>query len=84
MRVSIEINADEKGYIDKECPFPECKYHFKVNAEDWKDKFRDEAVCSNEVKRNSSQLSSTDSSFLSLAAIFLAISISTYFKAFFA
>jgi len=42
--VSVGIIADEKGYLDKECPFEECGYHFKVNADDWANIFSDEAV----------------------------------------
>lgn len=44
MKVSVGISTDKKGYLDKECPFPECKYHFKVNADDWKNIFNDDAV----------------------------------------
>jgi uncharacterized Zn finger protein (UPF0148 family) len=42
--VSVPIDSDEKGYVDKECPNSECLYVFKTNQEDWKDLFRDEAV----------------------------------------
>ena len=42
--VSIEIEADEKGYIDKQCPNEECGFIFKVNEEDWANIFQDEAV----------------------------------------
>lgn len=43
-RVSTEIQADEKGYIDKQCPSDECEFIFKVNEHDWGDIFKDEAV----------------------------------------
>ncbi|MEA3250598.1 MAG: hypothetical protein U9Q35_03310 [Pseudomonadota bacterium] len=43
-RVSTEIQADEKGYIDKQCPAEECEFIFKVNEQDWGDVFKDEAV----------------------------------------
>lgn len=43
-KVSIPIAADERGFVDKECPADHCKYQFKVLQEDWRDLFRDEAV----------------------------------------
>jgi len=50
--VSIKIEADEKGYIDKQCPSEDCEFVFKVNEEDWSNILRDEAVwcpfCRNE------------------------------------
>jgi predicted RNA-binding Zn-ribbon protein involved in translation (DUF1610 family) len=42
--ISIPINTDEKGYIDKQCPAENCEFIFKVNEEDWKNILRDEAV----------------------------------------
>ena len=42
--VSVEIEPDEKGYIDKQCPNEECEFIFKVNKEDWANIFKDEAV----------------------------------------
>lgn len=42
--VSVPIEPDEKGYIDKQCPSEECEFIFKVNEEDWKNIFNDEAV----------------------------------------
>lgn len=43
-KISISIEADEKGYTDKQCPAENCLFLFKVNAEDWKNIFQDEAV----------------------------------------
>ncbi|MGM0783595.1 MAG: hypothetical protein ACQEUM_05760 [Pseudomonadota bacterium] len=43
-RISTEIQADEKGYIDKQCPAEECEFIFKVNEQDWEDIFKAEAV----------------------------------------
>ena len=43
-KVSIIIEADEEGYIDKECPSENCGFIFKVKEEDWKNLFKDEAV----------------------------------------
>lgn len=42
--ISIPIEADSKGYIDKQCPVKDCEYQFKVNSEDWTNLFNDEAV----------------------------------------
>lgn len=42
--VSVPIESDEKGYIDKQCPSEECEFIFKVIEEDWKNIFKDEAV----------------------------------------
>jgi len=42
--VSVALATDEKGYLDRECPNPECLYGFKVNEEDWRALFKDEAV----------------------------------------
>jgi uncharacterized Zn finger protein (UPF0148 family) len=44
MKVSVPVNSDAEGYLDKECPFGNCEYQFKVLEEDWADKFRDELV----------------------------------------
>lgn len=42
--VSIKIETDENGYIDKQCPSEDCEFIFKVNEEDWSNIFQDEAV----------------------------------------
>lgn len=42
--ISIPIEPDQKGYIDKQCPSDSCKFLFKVHAEDWANLFKDEAV----------------------------------------
>lgn len=42
--VSVPINSDERGYIDKQCPSEECEFLFKVNEDDWGEIFKDEAV----------------------------------------
>lgn len=41
---TVSIIPDSKGMIDRQCPKIECKAHFKVNAEDWKNIFKDEGV----------------------------------------
>ena len=43
-QVSVPIDVDEDGYFDRECPDKECLFQFKVNDEDWKNIFKDEAV----------------------------------------
>lgn len=52
--VSIPIDEDENGYIDKQCPNEDCEFLFKVKALDWEEKFLDEAVwcplCRHEAK----------------------------------
>ena len=42
--VSIPINADDNGYIDKQCPSENCEFLFKVHHEDWRNIVKDEAV----------------------------------------
>lgn len=42
--ISIPIEADEKGYIDKQCPSEECNFIFKVHQDDWSDICKDEAI----------------------------------------
>ncbi|HAS8600447.1 TPA: hypothetical protein I7783_20985 [Vibrio vulnificus] len=42
--VSVPIETDSKGYVDKQCPSESCEFKFKVNQEDWKNIFKDEAV----------------------------------------
>lgn len=42
--VSIPMNADSEGYLDKECPNKECSFVFKVKEEDWKNLFKNESV----------------------------------------
>jgi hypothetical protein len=42
--VSVQIESDEKGYVDKQCPSEDCEFIFKVNNDDWSNIFKDEAV----------------------------------------
>lgn len=44
MTISLPVPADEKGYVDKECPNQECLYVFKVSEADWRELFKDEEV----------------------------------------
>jgi hypothetical protein len=43
-KISIPVEKDEDGYVDRECPNDECLYQFKVHEEDWINNFKDEAV----------------------------------------
>lgn len=36
--------SDDGGFVDRECPAPECLFGFKVHGEDWRDIVRDEEV----------------------------------------
>lgn len=40
----VPLEADQDGFLDKECPSESCQFQFKVNAEDWTSLFQDEAV----------------------------------------
>lgn len=42
MNVKIPVEADDEGYIDKECP--SCRFSFKVHSEDWTNIVSDESV----------------------------------------
>jgi uncharacterized Zn finger protein (UPF0148 family) len=54
--IQISYGLDEKGYLDRECPAPNCLFQFKVLASDWKELFRDEQVfcplCRHEAPAN--------------------------------
>jgi uncharacterized Zn finger protein (UPF0148 family) len=43
-QISVPIEADNNGYIDKQCPAQDCGFLFKINEEDWRNIVRDEAV----------------------------------------
>lgn len=42
--VSIPIDCDENGYLDKQCPSEDCEFLFKVHEEDWENIVEDEAA----------------------------------------
>lgn len=46
MRVPVSVGGeiDVDGYIDRQCPAVDCEFSFKVHADDWRDKVRDDAV----------------------------------------
>jgi len=43
-KTSVSIATDADGYLDRECPSNECQFAFKVQADDWREKVRDEEV----------------------------------------
>lgn len=43
-KITIPVEKDEDGYVDRECPNENCLYQFKVLEEDWINNFKDEAV----------------------------------------
>ncbi len=43
-RVSVPIDNDSEGYLDRECPAQECQFNFKIFEEDWQAKVRKEEV----------------------------------------
>lgn len=43
-KITIPVEKDEDGYVDRECPNEDCLYQFKVLEEDWINNFKDEAV----------------------------------------
>ncbi len=42
--IPISIEVDDKGYLDRKCPSPDCNLSFKVHIEDWKSIVSDEGV----------------------------------------
>ena len=42
--ISIPIEPDSEGYLDKECPSEPCLFFFKVHGDDWSKIVRDEEV----------------------------------------
>lgn len=43
-RVSVPIESDAEGYIDKECPAEACLFQFKIYSDDWTNIVRDDEV----------------------------------------
>lgn len=39
--VSIPIDEDENGFIDRQCPGEKCEFSFKVKSEHWEQKSED-------------------------------------------
>ena len=53
-QISVPIEADQDGYLDRECPNDDCLFQYKVDETDWKELFKDEKVfcplCRHEAK----------------------------------
>jgi len=53
-QISVPIQSDEDGYMDRECPNEDCLFQFKVYETDWEELFKDEKVfcplCRHEAK----------------------------------
>jgi RNA polymerase subunit RPABC4/transcription elongation factor Spt4 len=43
-QLSVPIECDAEGYIDKECPSEACLFQFKIYGDDWTNIVRDEEV----------------------------------------
>ena len=44
VKIQIDLEIDDKGYLDRRCPSDECGAHFKVMFDDWRDVVRDEVA----------------------------------------
>ena len=44
VKIPIDIQLDDKGYLDRRCPGDSCESEFKVFFDDWTDKVLDERV----------------------------------------
>ena len=44
MEIEIQLQADEKGYLDRECPNENCRFVFKILMDDWVDKVSEDKV----------------------------------------
>ena len=42
--ITVPIEADADGFLDKECPSEKCLFQFKVSEEDYKNILRDEEI----------------------------------------
>ena len=43
-KITIQLELDENGNLDRRCPSDDCSTHFKVNFDDWRNIVRDEVV----------------------------------------
>ena len=44
-QISVSIQSDEDGYLDRQCHAEECMFEFKVHVEDWHEKIEERVVC---------------------------------------
>jgi hypothetical protein len=42
--ITVPIEPDSEGYLDKECPSEPCLFLFKIHGDDWSNIVRDEEV----------------------------------------
>jgi hypothetical protein len=42
--ISVPVESDSEGYVDKECPNESCLFLFKIHSEDWSNIVQDEQV----------------------------------------
>jgi predicted RNA-binding Zn-ribbon protein involved in translation (DUF1610 family) len=42
--ITMGIDPDKDGYLDKECPSKECKFIFKVHLDDWTNKLKSNKI----------------------------------------
>ena len=40
-KITIQLELDDNGYLDRLCPSDECNTHFKVHFDDWRNVVRD-------------------------------------------
>ena len=45
VRISIDLDLDDRGYLDRRCPSNQCGTHFKVMFNDWRDIVGDIVYC---------------------------------------
>ena len=43
-KISVPVESDSEGYVDKECPNDSCLFLFKIHGEDWSNIVKDEEV----------------------------------------
>ena len=43
-QITVTMTADNRGYIDRQCPSKNCRYVFKIKLNDWKTKVSDDEV----------------------------------------
>ena len=44
IKISIDLEIDEDGFLDRVCPNSNCAIDFKVLFDDWRDKVQDKVV----------------------------------------
>ena len=44
-QISVPIQTDDAGYLDRQCHAEECMFDFKVHLEDWDERIQERVVC---------------------------------------